>query len=61
MMVQRHRYLDQSLQELLLRPGGGAPDVFERLVGLKKSGTVEQFDSLPILLEIHTTLWHKAA
>jgi hypothetical protein len=30
-------------------------------VGLKKSGTVEQFDSLPILLEIHATLWHRAA
>jgi len=61
MMVQRHRYLDQSLQELLVRPGGGAPDVFERFVGLKKGGAVEQLDSLPILLEIHAILWHSAA
>jgi hypothetical protein len=60
-MVQRDRDLNQSLHELLLRLGRGAPNVFERLVGLKKSGTVEQFDSLPILLEIHATLWHKAA
>lgn len=55
-MVQRDRDLNQSLHELLLRLGRGAPDVFERLVGLKKGGTVEQFDSLPILLEIHANI-----
>jgi len=60
-VVQRHRYLDQSLQELLIRLGGGAPDVFERLVGLKKGGAVEQLHSLSVSLVIHPTLWHKAA
>jgi hypothetical protein len=41
--------------------GGGAPDVFEGLVGLKKGGAVEQLHSLSISLVIHPTLWHKAA
>ena len=61
MMVQRHCHLDQSLQKLLLRLGGGAPDVFERLMRVEKGGPVEQLDPLPALLEIHATLWHKPA
>ena len=61
MMVQGHRYLDQSLQELLLRLGGGAPDVFERLMGLKKVGAIEELDPLPTWLKIHSTLWHRGA
>ena len=59
-MVQRNRNLNQSLQKLLLRVGGGSPDVFEDFVGLKKGGPVEQLDPFPILLGIHRTLWHKA-
>ena len=58
-MVQRDRDLDQSLHELLVRLGCGAPYVFECLVGLKKGGMVEQFNPLAILFEIHVTLWHK--
>ena len=60
-MVERHRHLDESLEKLLFGLRGGAPDVFERLVRLKKSGPVEQLDPLPALLEFHATLWHKAA
>ena len=60
-MVQRHRHLDQSLQEFLVLVGSGAPHVFEGLVGLEKGGAVEQLDPLPILREIHATLWHIAA
>ena len=58
-VVQRHRHLDQSLQKLLLRLGGGAPDVFERLMGVEKGGPVEELDPLPAWLKIHATLWHK--
>ncbi len=60
-MVQCDGYLNQPLQEPLLRLGGGAPNVFEGLVGLEKGGAVEQLDPLPILLEIHAILSHVAA
>ena len=60
-MVERHRHLDESLEKLLFGLRGGAPDVFERLVRLKKGGPIEQLDPLTALLEFHATLWHKAA
>lgn len=57
-MVHRDRDLNQSLYELFLRLRCRAPYVFECLVGLKKGGAVEQLDPLPILREVHLTLWH---
>ena len=45
-MVQCHRHLDQSLQKLLLRLRGGAPDVLQGLVGVEKGGAVEQLDAV---------------
>jgi hypothetical protein len=61
MMVERHGHLDQSLQKPLLGLGGGAPDIFERLVRVEKGGAVEQFDPLLASFEIHATLWHNPA
>jgi hypothetical protein len=58
MMVERYGHLDQSLQKLLLGLGGGAPDIFERLVRVEKGGAVEQLDPFPASVEIHATLCH---
>lgn len=57
-MVERDRHLNKTLQEFLLRCRRRAPDVLERLVGVKKGGTVEQFNSPMIVVKIHTALWH---
>jgi hypothetical protein len=59
--MEGHGHLDQSLQKLLLGLGGGAPDIFERLVRVEKGGAVEQFEPCPALIEIHPTLWHNPA
>lgn len=58
-VIQRHRHLNQALQELFFWRWGRAPDVFQNLVGFKKGGPVEQLDALPTLLEMHATLWHR--
>lgn len=41
-MVQPHGYLDQALQQALFWSHGLTPDVFQRLVGVKKAPLVEQ-------------------
>jgi len=58
MVVQRHCHLDQALEELLFGLGSGSPDVFKRLVGFEKFGPIEEFNTLPTLLEMHVPLWH---
>src|SRR2546426_500197 len=58
MMVERHRYLDHSLQELSFRFRSGTPNVFEHFMRLEEGSTVKQFDSPQIELRIHTPFWH---
>jgi hypothetical protein len=54
MMVEGDRHLDQSLVELLFRPGGGSPNVFQHFMGLEVGRTVEQSDPSTISLLIHS-------
>jgi len=41
-VVERNGDLDESLQELALRFGRGAPNVFEDFVGVEEFGGVEK-------------------
>jgi hypothetical protein len=45
-MVQGDGELNQPLQKLLLRAGGGPPDVLENLMRLEELGMVEELDSV---------------
>ena len=45
-VMERDCYLNQSLQEFLLRLGRGAPDVFQRFVRVKKGGPIEELNSV---------------
>jgi hypothetical protein len=58
MVVKRHRDLNQSLQELLLRLGCRSPDVLQDFVRLEEGGAVKQLNSFPILPGVHAALWH---
>jgi hypothetical protein len=53
MMVQRHCHLNQPLQELLRRPGCGAPYVFQDLMRLKKLAVIEQFQPVSKVVGKH--------
>ena len=53
-MVQGDRNLNQPLQKLLLRSGSSPPDVFQRLVRLKKGTAVEQLNSVTEFVDQHT-------
>jgi hypothetical protein len=53
MVVERDRNLDQALQELFFRSGGGSPNVLENFMGVKKVGVIEQRDSVTEIVRQH--------
>jgi len=58
MVVECHRYLNQSLQESFLVGRGGAPDIFQDFVRLKEMGTIKKSDSTGKFASLHAPLWH---
>ena len=43
--MEGNRYLDQSLQELAIRFGSVAPNIFENLVGFEELAVVQQLNT----------------
>lgn len=57
--MKGHGNLDQSLKKLFVFWRCGAPDVFERFVGVEKFGFVEKANSVQVRIGIHPSLWHR--
>jgi len=60
MVVEGHCELNQSLQESFLLAWGGAPDIFQDFVRLKKTGVIKKSDSTRKFVGMHALLWHSA-
>ena len=53
MMVQRYGDLDQALKELAIRPGSGAPDIFQRFVSVEEKVLVKEAKAFLIRVVQH--------
>jgi len=58
-MMEGHGDLHQPLKKLLLRGGRAVPDIFERLMRLKKLGLVEQLNAAREFFKIHGSFGHR--
>jgi hypothetical protein len=55
MVVQGDGHLDQALQKLAFRFGGGAPDIFQDLVGFKETVLLEEPKTFPVSSGRHSS------
>ena len=53
MMNQGDGHLNQSLEELAIRLGGGAPDIFEDFVSFEEFGGIEELDAVVKTIRMH--------
>jgi len=53
MMNQGDGHLNQALEKLAIRLGGGAPDIFEDFVSFEEFGGIKELDAVVETIRMH--------